>query len=41
MRQVCLVYDNQHPMGAAARELKNIIMSKADLSNIHGDFPLL
>ena len=26
-RQICLVYDSQHPMGAAARELKNIIVS--------------
>ena len=24
-RQICLVYDSQHPMGAAARELKNTI----------------
>ena len=26
-RQICLVYDSQHPMGAAARELKNTIVS--------------
>ena len=26
-RQICLVYDSQHPMGAAARELKNTIIS--------------
>ena len=25
-RQICLVYDSQHPMGAAARELKNTIL---------------
>ena len=25
-RQICLVYDSQHPMGAAARELKNTIV---------------
>lgn len=25
-RAVCLVYDSQHPMGAAARELKNMII---------------
>ena len=25
-RQFCLVYDSQHPMGAAARELKNTIL---------------
>ena len=24
-RYICLVYDSQHPMGAAARELKNAI----------------
>ena len=26
-RQICLVYDSQRPMGAAARELKNTIVS--------------
>ena len=26
-RQICLVYDTQHPMGAAARELKNTIVA--------------
>ena len=26
-RQICLVYDSQHPMGAAARELKNTIVA--------------
>ena len=25
-RQICLVYDSQHPMGAAARKLKNTIL---------------
>ena len=35
-RQICLVYDSQHPMGAAARELKKYHSIRACIKTAYG-----